>query len=165
MAAPRVWVGAAGRRSALLSRGRVVPPRLACAVAFAAHPVRRAAGEEGLPRGGSPAVVSLQSPAATCQGPLPSVGLALPWTLCPGTQGGAPQVDLVSRGARRQHPRGLLQAGGREFYQVQQKKNRTCGHTWPPKASFRKRPQGASDRPSEAAPSTPEALHQRQPAP
>lgn len=144
MAAPRVWV-------ALLSRGRLVPPRLACAVAFPAHPVRWAVGEEGLPRGGSPAVV-------TCQGPLPSVGLSLPWTLCPDTQGGAPQVDWVSRGAHRQHPRGLFQAGGREFYQVQQKKNRVCGQTWPPEAPFRKRPQGTSDHPSEAAPSVPEAV-------
>lgn len=31
-------------------------------------------------------------------------------------------MDLVSRGARQLHPKGLFQAEGREFHQVQQKK-------------------------------------------
>lgn len=118
MAAPRVR--APGRRSA-----PATPPSGARCSSWSVlcltsplNSVRRAAGRGGLPRGRTPTSVSPQSPPRTpalC-GTLPALDAPL------GHAGQHPRTDLVSRGACQPHPKGLLQAEGRESHQVQQKK-------------------------------------------
>ena len=118
VAAPRVR--APGRRSA-----PATPPSGARCSSWSVlcltsplNSVRRAAGRGGLPRGRTPTSVSPQSPPRTpalC-GTLPALDAPL------GHAGQHPRTDLVSRGACQPHPKGLLQAEGRESHQVQQKK-------------------------------------------